>query len=70
MESIQYLENLIKSVVGQTGMEVLNVIEGSVVLFDNLNTNTYSIGLITDKGIQCKPISQNLYNMLYKELIK
>ncbi|NFC29198.1 hypothetical protein EXM98_19165 [Clostridium botulinum] len=54
---------------GQKNTTILKVNNGSVRLCDDTVTESYSIALRTNKDMEFKFISKELYNLLIKELI-
>lgn len=53
---------------GQANTKILKVENGIVRLCEDLLTESYSIGLRTDKGMEWKYISKELHDLLVKEL--
>lgn len=53
---------------GQIGTEVLRTPEGIVRVLKDTVTGTYSIGLVTNEDYVWKYISEELYELLVKEL--
>lgn len=53
---------------GQILKSILQTNDGIVRLCNDTITNSYSIGLRIPKGVEWKYISEELYNLLVKEL--
>lgn len=54
--------------IGMKAIEVLKVKDGVVRLAEDTITNSYSIGLRTNKDMEWKYISKELHDLLVKEL--
>ncbi len=52
----------------QIGTRIVSVMNGSVHICKDLDSGTYSIGVTTNSDYAWKPISEELYNLLKKEL--